>query len=241
MKLKTLYIIVLSLIMASFLLIMISSFSDIAHYTSAELDSAAPSVIIDAGHGGEDGGAEAGGVLEKDINLSVSRKLAGILRLSGCRVTEVRDTDTAVYSDGAGSLREKKVSDLENRVKLFNSDENNIVVSIHQNKFGNSRYSGAQIFYSENSPGSARLAESIRRAITALLQPDNTRELKKAGDDIYIMKNAEVPALIVECGFISNDAERAMLTDESYQQKLAFAIAMGVLDYSNTINKEKEI
>ena len=237
MKLKTLYLIILSLLLASFIVIMIASFSDIAHYTSGELSSAPLSVVIDAGHGGEDGGAEVDGELEKDINLRISRKLAEILRLNGCRVTEVRDTDTAVYSDGADTLREKKVSDLENRVGLFNSDENNIAVSIHQNKFDDSRYSGAQIFYSENDPRSAVLAESIRTAIVSLLQPDNTRELKKAGEDIYIMKNAKVPALIVECGFLSNDAERAELLDESYQQKMAYAIAMGVLDYANKNNK----
>ena len=240
MKLKTLYIIVLALIMASIILIMISSFSDIAHYTSTEPNAAPLKVIIDAGHGGEDGGAEADGILEKDINLAISRKLAEMLRRSGCDVTEVRDTDTAVYSEGASTYREKKVSDLENRVKLFNSDENNIVVSIHQNKFGDSKYSGAQIFYSENDPKSALLADCIRTAIVYQLQPENTRELKKAGDDIYILKNATVPALIVECGFISNDAERALLTNESYQHKLAYAIAMGILGYSNTIKTEKE-
>ena len=238
MKLKRLYIIILSLILLSFIIIMISSFSDIATLTSGTISAHRVKVIIDAGHGGEDGGAEVYGVLEKDINLSIANILSDMLRLSGCTVTEVRDTDISVYSDGAETLREKKVSDLENRVKLFNSDSDNIVVSIHQNKFENSRYSGTQIFYSANNADSARLAERIRTAVVMLIQPDNTRELKKGGTDIYILDKAEVPAVIVECGFLSNDSERALLTDEDYQKKLAFAIAMGILDHSKSTDKE---
>ena len=236
MKLKTLYILVLSLILLSFIIVMVSSFSNIAMYTSSDsvgqgLDTY-PTVIIDAGHGGEDGGAEVNGVIEKDINLAISRRLADILRLSGCEVIEVRDKDISVYSDGASTLREKKTSDLHNRVELFNSNSNNIVVSIHQNKFDNSKYSGTQIFYSVNDPDSAVLAENIRTAVVMLLQPDNTRELKPAGSDIFILDSVQVPAVIVECGFLSNDNERELLSDPSYQQKMAYAVAMGVLEYN---------
>ena len=236
MKLRTLYITALTLILLSFILIMISSFSDIAMYTSAEPSEPVRDIIIDAGHGGEDGGAEVSGVIEKDINLAISRKTADILRLSGFSVTEVRESDISVYSDGADTLREKKKSDLNNRVALFNSDKNNIAVSIHQNKFDNSRYSGTQIFYSGNDPESSVLAECIRKAVVMLLQPDNTRELKSGGSDIFILDNAQVPAVIVECGFLSNNADREMLSDSEYQQKLSFAIAMGVIDYCNQHN-----
>ena len=236
MKLKTLYLLVLSLILLSFIIVMVSSFSNIAMYTSSDSVGQGfdtyPTVIIDAGHGGEDGGAQAGGVLEKDINLSISRKLADILRMCGCEVVEVRDKDISVYSDGASTLREKKTSDLHNRVELFNSSGNSIVVSIHQNKFDNSGYSGTQIFYSVNDQNSSALAESIRTAVVMLLQPDNTRELKPAGSDIYILENAQVPAVIVECGFLSNDNERKLLSDSSYQQQMAYAVAMGVLEYN---------
>lgn len=229
-KVKAFYIAFLALILLSAIIVMISSFSNIAARTSAELSLVLPNIIIDAGHGGEDGGASAGDVLEKDINLSISSKLADQLRLAGYHVAEVRQGDTAVYSGDADTLREKKISDLNNRVAMFNRDDNNIVVSIHQNQFDSPQYSGTQIFYSANHPDSRRLAESIRTAVVMLTQPDNTRQLKE-GEDIYILDNTTVPAVIVECGFLSNDAERMRLTDEEYQKQLAFAIAMGVLDY----------
>ena len=234
MKLKTVYIIILTVILICFCVMMYAAFSNIAVHTSSDADNTKPVIIIDAGHGGEDGGAEADGVLEKDINLSIADKLADMLRLSGYTVREIRDEDISVYSDDAETLHQKKVSDLNNRVETFNSSENNIVVSIHQNKFEQSAYSGAQIFYSANAPESAMLAEAIRGAVVSLLQPDNTRELKKAGSDIYILDQAQVPAVIVECGFISNVDERAKLMDEGYQSEMAYAIAMGVLEYVQT-------
>ena len=231
MKLRNIYILILALILISLCIVMISSFSNIAVHTSAEPAVPLPTIIIDAGHGGEDGGAEAGGILEKDINLAISNRVADLLRLSGYHVVEVRDSDISVYTEGASSLREKKKSDLQNRVAIFNSDSRNIVVSIHQNKFENPKYSGAQLFYSSNNENSRGLAESIRTAVVMLLQKDNTRELKPAGEDIYILDQAEVPAVIVECGFLSNEAERAKLIDSDYQSEMAFAIAMGILNY----------
>ena len=231
LKVKAFYIAFLALILLSAVIVMISSFSNITARTSADLSLVLPNIIIDAGHGGEDGGASAGDVLEKDINLSIASKLADQLRLSGYHVAEVRQGDTAVYSGDADTLREKKVSDLNNRVAMFNRDENNIVVSIHQNKFDSPQYSGAQIFYSANHPDSRKLAESIRTAVVMLIQQENTRQLKEGSKDIFILDNTTVPAVIVECGFLSNDAERLKLTDEEYQKQLAYAIAMGVLDY----------
>lgn len=238
MKIKTLYIVVLVLILLSAAIGMIASFSNIAAHTAQKAIAVTPRIVIDAGHGGEDGGASVDHILEKDINLSIATKLADILRLSGYEVMEVRDADTAVYSNGAETLREKKVSDLQNRTEIFNSDAHNIVVSIHQNKFDRSEYSGTQLFYSVNHSDSRLLAEDIRTAVVSLLQQNNTRELKAAGSDIYVLDHATVPAVIVECGFLSNDAERAQLVDEEYQKRLAYAIAMGVLDYcrqSNTV------
>ena len=153
------------------------------------------------------------------------------LRLCGCRVKEIRDEDTAVYGEDADTLREKKVSDLKRRAEITNESENNLLVSIHQNKFQNSAYSGAQVFYSVNDDNSRVLAQSIRSAVVSLLQKDNTRELKPAGSEIYLLDHATVPAVIVECGFLSNSEERARLIDESYQGEMAYSIAMGVLEY----------
>ena len=231
MKVKTIYLIILAVLLISFCIVMFSAFSNITAHTSADIDDDRITVIIDAGHGGEDGGAEVDGVLEKDINLSIADKLADTLRLCGVRVTEIRDEDISVYDDSAQTLREKKVSDLKHRVEIVNGSENNILVSIHQNKFDNSAYSGAQVFYSSNNDKSRVLAESIRNSVVSLLQNDNTRELKPANSDIYLLDNATVPAVIVECGFLSNDEERAKLLDSGYQSEMAYSIAMGVLEY----------
>lgn len=236
MKLRTVYILIFAAIFLVVCIVMISSFSDIAQLTSKDVDPDVPTIIIDAGHGGEDGGAEVDGVLEKDVNLMIARKVSDILRLNGYQVKEVRTEDISVYSDNAETLRQKKVSDLENRVKLFNEDSKNIVVSIHQNKFDSAKYHGTQLFYSTNHPESEKLARAIQTSVVMLLQNDNTRELKPSGNDIFILKNAEVPAVIVECGFLSNSEERQKLTDEAYQQELAYAIAMGVIDYHNQKN-----
>ena len=231
MKLKTVYIVTLCVILICFCLLMYSAFSNIAARASSGEVSDKPCIVIDAGHGGEDGGAEVDGVLEKDINLIIADKVADMLRLCGCEVVEIRDEDISVYSDDAQTLRQKKVSDLKRRAEIFNSDDRNIAVSIHQNKFGNSTYSGTQLFYSTNNTESAVLAEAIRTSVVSLLQNDNTRELKPAGSDIYILDHAEVPAVIVECGFLSNPEERRKLTDDKYQGEMAYSIAMGVLEY----------
>ena len=231
MKVKTIYLIILAVLLISFCIVMFSAFSNITAHTSADIDDDCITVIIDAGHGGEDGGAEVDGILEKDINLSIADKLADTLRLCGVRVTEIRDEDISVYDDSAQSLREKKVSDLKHRVEIVNGSENNILVSIHQNKFDNSAYSGTQVFYSSNNDKSRVLAGSIRNSVVSLLQNDNTRELKPTNSDIYLLDNATVPAVIVECGFLSNDEERANLLDSGYQSEMAYSIAMGVLEY----------
>lgn len=188
-------------------------------------------VVLDAGHGGEDSGAVANGILEKDINLDITLKVRDMLKASGVTVVTTRDTDRSIYDSSAATVREKKVSDLKNRVAISNENSNNILVSIHQNKFEQSRYSGAQIFYSPNDEKSKLLAESMRLSITGLLQPDNKRELKEAGSNIYLLKNSKYPSVIVECGFLSNEEEAKNLNSEEYRQKMAFAIYCGILEY----------
>ena len=239
MKLRTIYLLLFGVIFIVVCLVMISSFSDIAVLTSRDLEADnAPYVIIDAGHGGEDGGAEVDGVLEKDINLAIAGMTADILRLHGYRVKEVRTEDVAVYSNDAQSLREKKKSDLNNRVKLFNEDADSIIVSIHQNKFSGSKSHGTQIFYSKNHSDSEKLARSIQTSAVMLLQNDNTRELKPAGKDIYILDQTKNPAVIVECGFLSNPEELQKLSDPAYRQEMAYAVAMGIIDFQNQQKRE---
>ena len=155
-----------------------------------------------------------------------------MLLAGGYKVVMTRDSDVSIYDSSASTTREKKVSDLNNRVKLINGSDNNILVSIHQNKFEQSKYSGAQIFYSENDPRSFKLAEEIRRSVTGLLQPENKRELKPADNSIFILSKAKVPAVIVECGFLSNEDEAKRLSDEEYRKQMAFAVFCGIASFS---------
>lgn len=201
--------------------------------TTADVSESEFVVIIDPGHGGEDSGAVANSVLEKDINLDISLRLRDMLRASGITVKMTRDSDLSIYDTSAGTIREKKVSDLKNRVEIANSSKNNILVSIHQNKFEDSKYSGAQMFYSTNNEKSKILAESIRQSVTGLIQQDNKRELKKGDSSIYLLNNSTVPSVIVECGFLSNAEEAKKLSDEEYKNKMAFAIYCGILEYKN--------
>lgn len=195
-----------------------------------------PVIVIDPGHGGEDGGAAANGLLEKDINLSIALKLRDMLKAAGYETVMTREEDVSIYNTSSSTTREKKNSDLKNRTEIMNSDKNNILVSIHQNKFEQEKYSGTQMFYSVNDPGSEKLAEELRKSVTGLLQPENKRELKPASDSIYILKQAQVPAVIAECGFLSNAHEASKLSDEAYQQKMAFALCCGIMSYVSNNN-----
>lgn len=189
-------------------------------------------VIIDAGHGGPDGGTSAAdGTLEKHLNLEIAHKLNEILQSMGIKTIMVRTEDVSIHDDSASTIRQKKISDLRNRLNIINNTENVIFVSIHQNHFSSSKYSGSQVFYSKNNPDSKNLAESIRQSVISYLQKDNTREIKKSGSEIYLLNNAQAPAVMVECGFLSNYNDTQNLKDEKYQQKIAFTIAIGISDY----------
>lgn len=193
-----------------------------------------PNVVVDAGHGGEDGGAVSeDGALEKDINLAISNDVADMLTVLGFSVTKTRTNDNALSEDG-DTVHKRKVADMKKRLEIFNSSKNNVVISIHQNKFTQSQYHGTQIFYSPNNSNSKILAESIKYSVKAQLQPDNERECKPADSSIYLLHNAVSPALIVECGFISNKDECDKLLTEEYQKQMAYAIVTGFLDYFNT-------
>ncbi len=187
----------------------------------------APHIVIDAGHGGEDGGACApDGVAEKHINLAVSRTLSDLLRVMGFTVTETRVDDTMLNTDG-NTLRERKVSDMKYRLSVYETAD--LTISIHQNHFSQSKYFGAQVFYSKSDPVSAVFAEQIRQSTVSLLQPENTRPLKAADDTIYLLSRTTRPAVLVECGFLSNPQESKRLQDPVYQHKLALAIFGGIV------------
>lgn len=188
-----------------------------------------PHLVIDAGHGGEDGGASAAdGTLEKDINLAIALPLGDMLHIMGFDVLQTRTEDAMIFTEG-NTLREHKVSDIKNRLSLI--EQADMAVSIHQNKFPQSQYYGAQMFYAPANANSKVLAEAVRSSVLSLLQPDNTRELKKGEDTVYLLKHATKPLVLVECGFLSNEQECAKLKTSDYQRQMAFAIAGGMFSY----------
>lgn len=191
-----------------------------------------PTVIIDAGHGGFDGGASANdGTIEKDINLSISKKLCKLLRLSGYNVIMTRDTDTGTEDDETQSIHKRKKSDLFNRLQIMKDNPDAVFVSIHLNKFTTSAASGAQVFYTKNYNEAYTLAQSVQQSITSLIQPENTRVVKQGTDSTYLLKNAETPAIIVECGFLSNKQDLEKLKSDDYQSQMAFAICAGIMEF----------
>lgn len=201
------------------------------HSVVADVMPSSLTVLIDPGHGGEDGGAQsADGTLEKNINLSISLPLRDLLRLFGFEVAMTRETDTAIYDPAYADKSGKKASDMRNRLSLYETA--GCVISIHQNHFSQEKYSGAQMFYSPNHPASQTLAQEIRSAVLSYLQPENTRELKQANSNIFLLSKTTVPAVLVECGFISNISERERLKTSSYQRQMALSVAAGFLHYN---------
>lgn len=204
--------------------------------TATAAGSQYPTIVLDAGHGGVDGGAtSASGAMEKDINLAVTLNLRQMLQTAGFRVVLTRDADVSTHDPGCDSIREIKVSDLHNRLKLVQDTPDCILVSVHQNHFTESKYSGAQFFYSKNNELSKRLADMFKTDFQTMLQPKNEREIKPAGKDIYLMWNATVPAVLAECGFLSNPDEAALLITPEYQRKVAYVLFCGIVDFCNEV------
>ena len=188
-------------------------------------------VILDAGHGGEDGGAVGvNGALEKDVNLAIALAVRDHLLKADIPVEMIRQTDTAVGNTALSTVAERKRSDIQYRAEFVNRSSDCILVSIHQNYFEQSQYSGAQMFYSQNNAESTALAESLRRCIVSGVQTENTRQNKPA-EGVYLLSHVSVPAVIVECGFLSNPQEADNLMKPEYQQKMAKAIAEGILAF----------
>ncbi len=180
-------------------------------------------VIIDAGHGGVDGGAvSCTGVYEKEINLSIALRLNDLMHLIGIHTEMIRTTDISVYTSGS-SIAAKKSSDLKERVRIVNETDNAILLSIHQNHYTDSRYSGAQMFYAKTD-GSRELAQMLQQEFSRALDPDNNRQIKKAAG-LYLMEHVQKPAVLVECGFLSNPSEEALLRTAEYQKKICCVVA----------------
>jgi N-acetylmuramoyl-L-alanine amidase len=186
-------------------------------------------VIIDAGHGGEDGGAiSCTGRAESTYNLEIALRLKDLMHLLGVDTQMIRSTDTSVYSQG-DTIAVKKVSDLKNRVSQVNNNENGLLLSIHQNTFTESQYSGAQVFYAPEGEG-AQLAELLQNAICQTINIGSNRR-SKMGTGVYLLEHIERTGVLIECGFLSNSEEEAKLRDKSYQQKLVCVIGSSVCNF----------
>ncbi len=192
-------------------------------------------VIIDAGHGGEDGGASsAAGLVEKDVNLAISKILCDMLRANGVDVIMTREDDRLLYDRNTDYHGRKKKLDLAARLAIADSTPDAIFVSIHMNSFSDPRYSGLQVWYSQNNTDSASLAEIIRRENQTELQPDNTRKCKAATSAINLLHNAKCPAVLVECGFLSNPDEAALFETYDYRQRVAFMLFCSITEFLNS-------
>lgn len=214
----------------------------LAHYGSETVTTIAQSkpvvrshtIIIDAGHGGEDGGATScTGVLESAFNLEIALRLDDLMHLIGYDTKMIRTTDISVYTEGT-TIAAKKVSDLKQRVKIVNETEGALLVSIHQNTFSDSRYSGAQVFYSKEE-GASRLASAMQTLFTSCINPGSHRKSKPA-EGVYLMEHIEPQGVLVECGFLSNPEEEAKLRSIDYQQKICCVIASSVSEYFRALD-----
>lgn len=188
----------------------------------------APVVVLDAGHGGFDPGkVGCSGVLEKDINLAIAKKLQARLTQDGIQVIMTRESDEGLNSD---TSQNKKREDMEARVRIISESEPDFVVSIHQNSFPSEDCKGAQVFYYKDSEESKRLAETLQKSFPEVLQDGNKRQAK-ANSDYYLLRKTSCPIVIAECGFLSNSSEEALLASEEYQEKVADALLLGIRQY----------
>ncbi len=189
-----------------------------------------PCVVIDAGHGGSDPGKVGiNNALEKDINLQIALKVKDFLEANDINVVMTRETEDGLYDADASN---KKVQDMKRRIAIIEEATPELTVSIHQNSYPEEYVHGAQVFYYNTSTEGKQLAEMLQSQLIQRVDPENTRQIK-ANDSYYLLKKTKTPIVIVECGFLSNQAEAAKLCTEEYQEKLAWAIHIGILQYLN--------
>ena len=199
--------------------------------TAGPMDSGRPVLVLDAGHGGEDGGAVSlTGAPESQINLAIVQKLDLLLGLCGQSPVVLRQEDISLHDSEADTLREKKVSDLKNRVAMVEGTENGVLLSIHQNMFTNAKYHGAQVFYAPTH-GSQEFAVHTQEVLRQTVDQTNERQAKPIPDTVYLMNHITRPAILVECGFLSNPEEEGKLRSEGYQLQLAAALTGAWLQY----------
>ena len=218
-------------IVVSILIYSLSSSS----FSRTQLASSTPvsnhTIILDAGHGSPDGGANgADGSIESNLNLDIVLKLQNLLESSNCTVVLTRSDENGIYEVDSNTIREKKISDMKNRVNIANNSNAEMFVSVHMNKLEQTQYSGWQTFYKNQDEDSKKIAERIQLSLNSFLKKENTRTIKSISG-IYLTKNVQIPLVLVECGFLSNTEENKLLQTDSYQNELAWSIYIGIMDY----------
>lgn len=189
-------------------------------------------IILDAGHGGIDGGCSTPeGKTEKVINLNIVLTLKDMCTFFGYPVEATRERDISIYDKGVTGIRNQKNSDMDNRLEIFNKYPDAVCISIHQNTFSDPKYNGAQMFYSENIPESEQLASIMQNLFVKNLQPENQRETKLCGKELFLCYYSTNPTVMIECGFLSNPDDAAKLTTESFQQQVAFTVFTGLNEF----------
>ena len=226
---KRITIMVLSVFVSVFVFIFATESKNIVPTVS--LPVSGKTIVIDAGHGKSDEGAQSStGTTEAETNLKIALKLQNLLEQSGTTVILTRSDENAIYDIDAKTLKQKKISDIHNRVKIGNESSADLFVSIHLNKIPQQQYDGWQTFYKEGSEEGKKLAISIQNSLNDAIQKENNR-VAKTIDNVYIIKHVEIPITIVECGFLSNPEEEKQLLEDEYQNRLAWGIYNGIIDY----------
>ena len=199
-----------------------------------DMENEVPVIVLDAGHGGIDGGCtSAEGVPEKGINLDIMLRLRDLLEVNGYEVKVTRESDKSIHDAGIEGIAEQKSSDMDNRLAIFNESSNAVCISVHQNQFTDPKYSGAQMFYSGSNSTSEVRAGMLQDRFRSLLQPENDREIKLCGKELFLCYYSDNPTVMAECGFLSNPEEAALLNTEEYREKVAFTLFSGINDFVN--------
>ena len=224
-------------VFAPFYLLIVTIFLAIAHIGSNTVTTIQQQkavsrnhmIVIDAGHGGIDGGATScTGVLESHINLEIALRLEDMFHLLGYDTVMIRKIDESIYTEG-NTIASQKVSDLKERVRIANETPNAILISLHQNTYSDSRYRGAQVFYGNDAQSKA-LAQAVQKNLVAVLNPGSQRKSKSA-KGVYLMEHITCPGILIECGFLTNSEEEALLRDGQYQTKLCGVVAATLSSY----------
>lgn len=190
--------------------------------------------IIDAGHGGEDPGAVGvNGVYEKNLNMDIALQVGELLTERGYAVIYTRTEDKLLYTEEENIRGLRKISDLKNRCKIAAEYPNATFISIHMNSFGSPKYSGLQVYYSENNEESRLLADKVQRSVKNELQNENNRVIKN-GHGMFVLENIENPAILIECGFLTNENECEKLSEKEYQKELSLSIVCGIIEYKES-------